>query len=91
MENLIRQLYFGEYNAAALQKPTTEQYQRMYAKASEVNQKIVDELKRKGVEDAEELAEEWVNAWFAFTNEELADSFKKGIKFGVEFTKELDE
>ena len=45
MENLIRKLYFGEYNAAALQKPTTEQYQRMYAKASEVNQKIVDELK----------------------------------------------
>lgn len=91
MGDLIQQIYYGKYSAEDSLKPTTEQYQKMYEKALKVNQKIVDELKRKGVENAESLAEEWISAWFTFTDEELVESFKKGVKFGVQFSKELDE
>lgn len=91
MGNLIQQLYYGEYSVETSLKPTTEHYRQMYAKAIEINQKIVDELKRKGVDDAESLAEEWISAWFTFTDEELVESFKKGVKFGVDFCKELSD
>lgn len=91
MEDLIRQLYFGQYHAAAEKRTAESHYQDAYGKASEISQKIVDELKSKGVEEAEEMAEEWLNGWFTFTAEELAESFKKGVRFGVEFCKEVNE
>lgn len=91
MEKLISQLYHGQYCAAAMKTPTDKQYQETLGKASAINQKIVDELKKKGIDDAEVLADEWKNAWFTFTTEEIIQSFKKGIKFGLQFREELDE
>lgn len=37
------------------------------------------------------IAKKPISTWFKFTDEELVESFKKGVKFGVEFSKELDE
>ena len=91
MERLLSQLYHGQYCAESMKTPTDKQYQEALGKALAINQKIVDELKKNGVEDPETLSDEWKNAWFNFTTEELIQCFKKGIKFGLQLREELDE
>lgn len=91
MEDVLRRLYEGEYRARLTFKPKNEMYQRINAESDAMSEKMASILKEHGVDDAENLVSEWMNAWFAFTDEELIISFKRGVQFGFQLYSQIQE
>lgn len=89
MEDVLRRLYEGEYRARLTFKPKNEMYQRINAESDAMSEKMASVLKEHGVDDAEDLVSEWMDAWFTLTNEELIISFKRGVRLGFQISSQI--
>lgn len=89
MEDILRELYEGRYNGRMTFKPKEEHYRLADERVSKLSDEVINTLKSHGVENADDLVNDWLNAWFNLTEEELIYSYKKGAKLGLELSREL--
>ncbi|MEG0164894.1 DUF6809 family protein [Anaerorhabdus sp.] len=89
MEDILRTLYNGEYTAVEGYKLTERNYELADEKATELSNNIIKTLDESNFKNADQVVEEWLDAYYNLTNEELINCFKKGVKLGFQLCKEL--
>ena len=91
MEDILRKIYSGEYSVEGSFKWDDETFIEADKKTTELSDKYIAELKSKGIENAEQVLDDWINAYYTLTREELIVVFKKGVAFGFNLAKEIEE
>lgn len=91
MEDILRDLYEGQYCARLNKKAEHIDYLKADEKCIEISDDMIKFLNEHGIDDADDLVNRWIQAWFTFTDEELIIAYKKGVKFGFEIYKEMSE
>lgn len=91
MNDLLRQIYSGEYEVEGIYKNKNAEYVEADEVFTKLSDQIIELLKSNPNIDAEEMVQEWIDAFYVVTKEELIVAYKKGVAFGFRLAKEIEE
>lgn len=89
MEDVLRKIYEGSY-VVEQSVEHNEEFTNANNETGIFTDKFVEELESKGIEHASTMVNDWVISYHALTREELIVMFKKGVEFGFNLVKELE-
>lgn len=89
MEDILRKIYEGSY-VVEQSIEHNEAFTSANNETGRLTDKLIEELESKGIEHASSMINDWVISYHDLTREELIVMLKKGVQFGYNLAKELE-